>query len=133
MDSIFRKIVIASFLFSVASWLIPYFRYFLVQEEDLKFLNLYGYKTMLPLNELLFLGAFAFWALLYLGLFLFNKYAKTGFLVFVGITVIISPFMGWVVYTPIEAMVHHLVNISYGVILMFMYFTSVKEKFNRGG
>jgi len=129
LKSFFRILVVVSTVLFITTWAIPFFGAVLLSEEELKIYNIFGYKAILPLGETFFWVLLSFWVVIFVGLFLFIKIARTGFVIFLLFTLFLNLFLGWVVFTPIEATLHDIVVLLDGMIVVMIYFTPVSNEF----
>jgi hypothetical protein len=83
-------------------------------------------------NDLGGIIAISFFTLSCAGLFLIYKFVyfgKTLFVILFIVTIFLSPFIGPSVLSPLVSMLEWLEGVTNGAILVFLYFTPIKDKF----
>ena len=131
MERLFRYIVAISTVSFLVLWLIPYFDYLWLSQEELRLVSVDTYGSYIPNHPLIYWGLFVIWLALSLGLFFYVRAARIGFFIMIIIAVLASFFWGFRVYLPIEVVLSMIVTLSDGAILVMAYLTSVSRKFER--
>ncbi len=81
MEKLFRYIVVISTVLFVVFWLLPYFDYLWLTEDELQLVSVDTYGSYIPNHPLIYCGLFAVWLALSIGLFFYVNVARTGFFV----------------------------------------------------
>lgn len=131
MKNLFRYIVAISTLLFLILWLLPFFDYLWLSEEELSLLAATGYGSYIPNHPVIFWGLFVSWVAASLGLFFFIPFARTAFLVLVVVSSIANFFWGFRVDTPLSIGIAGLVALSDGAIIAMAYLTSVSSYFEK--
>jgi hypothetical protein len=130
MKNLFKYLIATSIILTVIYWLLPYIEPYWLSPEDMQLIYADGYKSYIPLQGWIGWVMFVIWIALSLGLFLFKKVARKGFLIFLIITSGVTFFWGFLVQTPVSAGIGNLLSITDGAILVMAYLTSVSDEFN---
>lgn len=94
--------------------------------------NLPESRLTLALLLLLAAGLFGYAIAVVIGMFLFWRFARFGFVLLSALTVALVPFDGLVVMTPLEAATFQLTLILDGVIVAMSYLPPIRSEFERG-
>jgi len=129
MKNLFRYTVVISTVLFVMLWLLPYFDYLWLSEEQLNLALADGYGSYIPNHPLIYWSLFVAWFTISVGLFFFVTVARTAFFALLVITVLADFFWGFRVLPPISASISVIVTLSDGAILTMAYFTSVSNYF----
>lgn len=128
LQQIFRGLVLISIVLFIFFWLLPFLN-LNFSEDEKNILAWYGYGSYIPESNLINWGLFAVWLFLSIGIFFFNRLARSGYLLLIIITTILSFFWGFRILTPLEAGLSSLISMLDGALLCFMYLTKLNEKF----
>ncbi len=131
MEKPFRFLVATSVLLVVAYWLLPYVDAAWLPEDELKLLQADGYKSLIPRHPLVYWGLFSAWIFLSIGLLFFMKIARTAYFGLLVLMSLADPFFGYLVLSPIEAMLNNILAVAHGAILAIAYLTSVDARFKQ--
>ncbi len=129
MTSTFRYLVSVATIFYVAFWIFPFFDYKWLNEEELTILSANYYGSVIPLNDIIDWALFVSWIILYIGLWLFIRAARTAFLLLVVITSVANFFWGISVMTAYEFAIQNILALVEGAILVMAYLTPIKGNF----
>ncbi len=129
MKKIFRYILIFSTVLSIALWMLPYVDYMWLSSEVYQILDYNGYGSVLPHSPLVYWFIFISWLCVSVGLFFFNKAARTGFIILSITSIVASPFWGVLVMTPAEVTLFSIVAMSDGAIITMIYLSSIAKEF----
>ena len=130
MKAIFRNLVAISTALFVFLWLVPFFDYHWLNEEELTILSASGYGSLIPESQLLYWFLFVAWIVISIGLWLFIDVARTAYLYLLVATSVASFFWGFNIFTPYENGIQNIVTLSDGAILVMAYFTSINNEFS---
>lgn len=131
MKSIFRNLVLLSVALYAVWFCIPYFSVNLYSPETLDAISWAGSDALLSFDSLAIV-AFLFlflYAITSVGLIYFKPWARISFLLLTLSSILTTPLFGIVVLPAIESSIFQVVNILDGVLIAFMYFTSVSNEF----
>lgn len=131
MRELFRWIVVVSTGLFVLVWLLPFFDYRWLNQDELDVLSCAGQGSVLPSNVFIYWGLFVLWLIVSIGLWFFVAAARTAFLSLLIITSIASFFWGPSIRTPLETGIGNIVMMSDGAILVMAYFTSISSEFKK--
>ena len=129
LENIFKNLLIAQFLLLILIGVKVVFGFSLLSEE----LYLISYNLPSPIPDI-YLGALfiiiliAYFAALYL-LFNFKKIGRNIFLFLIIFGTLASLFMGPSIADPIDYLLEYLLAVNDGAILVFIYFSPLKDKF----
>ena len=129
MTIVFRYLVSAAAILSVAFWIFPYFDYEWLSEEELTILSANYYGSVIPLHNIIDWALFISWISLYIGLWLFIRAARLAFLLLVVVTSVANFFWGFSVMTAYEFAIQYILTLVEGAILAMAYLTPVKSNF----
>ena len=130
MESIFRVLVVGTAVLSVVFWCIPVFDYMWLTNEQMQILDLGGFGSYIPHNQIFYWGTLTIWLLLSIGLLFYVNIARFGFVIFMVIVHVLSFFYGISILSPLEAFIGSLITMADGAIITMMYLTSISGKFN---
>ena len=129
LENIFKNLLIAQFLLLILIGVKVVFGFSLLSEE----LYLISYNLPSPIPDI-YLGALfiiiliAYFAALYL-LFNFKKIGRNIFLFLIIFGALVNLFMGPSIADPIDYLLEYLLAVADGAILVFIYFSPLKDKF----
>ena len=129
LEKIFKNLLIVQLLLLILIGVKVMFEFTLLNEE----LYLINYNLPLPISDI-YVGALfviiliAFFAALYL-LFNFKKIGRNIFLFLIIFGTLVGLFMGPSIADPIDYLLEYLLAVNDGAILVFIYFSPLKDKF----
>ena len=129
LEKIFKNLLITQILLLILIGVKVMFEFTLLNEE----LYLISYNLPLPISDI-YVGALfviiliAFFTALYL-LFNFKKIGRNIFLFLIIFGTLAHLFMGPTIVDPIEYSLEYLSAVADGAILVFIYFSPLKDKF----
>ena len=129
LEKIFKNLLIVQLLLLILIGVKVMFEFTLLNEE----LYLINYNLPLPISDI-YVGALfviiliAFFAALYL-LFNFKKIGRNIFLFLIIFGALVNLFMGPSIADPIDYLLEYLLAVNDGAILVFIYFSPLKDKF----
>ena len=129
LENIFKNLLIAQILLIILIGVKVIFGFTLLNEE----LYLISYNLPLPISDI-YAGALfviiliAFFAALYL-LFNFKKIGRNIFLFLIIFGTLVGLFMGPTIADPIDYLLEYLSTVADGAIIVFIYFSPLKDKF----
>ena len=129
LEKIFKNLLIAQILLLILIGVKVMFEFTLLNEE----LYLISYNLPLPIPDI-YAGALfiiiliALFTALYL-LFNFKKIGRNIFLFLIIFGALVGLFMGPLIADPIDYLLEYLSAVSDGAILVFIYFSPLKDKF----
>ena len=129
LEKIFKNLLIVQFLLLILIGVKVMFEFTLLNEE----LYLISYNLPLPISDI-YAGALfviiliAFFTALYL-LFNFKKIGRNIFLFLIIFGTLVGLFMGPSIADPIDYLLEYLLAVNDGAILVFIYFSPLKDKF----
>ena len=129
LEKIFKNLLIAQILLLILIGVKVMFEFTLLNEE----LYLISYNLPLPISDI-YAGALfviiliAFFTALYL-LFNFKKIGRNIFLFLIIFSTLALLFMGPTIADPIDYLLEYLSAVADGAIIVFMYFSPLKNKF----
>lgn len=129
MRNLFRYVVAISTILFVVLWILPYFHYLWLTEEELNLAAAQGYGSYIPGHPLIYWGLFAAWLAVSIGLFFFVAIARTAFVFLLVATAVANFFWGFWVMPPFSAGISGLVAVADGAIVTMIYLTSVSNHF----
>lgn len=129
MVKIFRVIVVVSTLLFICLWAFPFIAPSVLTEEEMEILMFGGFGGFV-LSLFSFGILFTAWLVCSIGVFFFKPWARQGFLFLAIFSVVTSPFLGFLVYSPWEVTLMQLVTLADGAILALMYLSSVAHEFS---
>ena len=129
LENIFKNLLIAQFLLLILIGVKVVFGFSLLSEE----LYLISYNLPLPIPDTYAVAVFiiiliAFFAALYL-LFNFKKIGRNIFLFLIIFGTLAGLFMGPTIADPIDYLLEYLLAVADGAILVFIFFSPLKDKF----
>ena len=129
LENIFKNLLIAQILLLILIFVKVMFEFTLLNEE----LYLISYNLPLPVPDIYAWVIFAiiliaFFAALYL-LFNFKKIGRNIFLFLIIFGILVGFFMGPTIADPIDYLLEYLLAVADGAILVFIYFSPLKDKF----
>ncbi len=130
MESIYRILVVGGALLAIVFWSMPFIDYMWYSNEELQILDLGGFGSKLPASQIYYWGTLILWLAISVGLFFYNKIARTAFVVSLIYFLVVGLFDGILVLSPIEAALSQIITLSDGALLVIMYLTSINAKFN---
>lgn len=129
MKKIFRILVIVSISIYLIWFFLPHFWELLHTPEEVNLLNYNGYGE--SFNSLPLINTMAIlYVISAVGLFIFNRWARTLFLVLTAFGIAVGPFMGWSVQTGFETSINQLAILCDGAVIFMAYFSSVRDEFS---
>ena len=81
MDKIFRWIIVISTLLFIIAWLLPYYDYLWLSDEQLDLLSYDGSGSSIPSSPLIYWGWFFTWLTISVCLFFFVPIARKVFVI----------------------------------------------------
>ena len=129
LEKIFKNLLITQILLLILIGVKVMFEFTLLNEE----LYFISYNLPLPISDI-YVGALfviiliAFFTALYL-LFNFKKIGRNIFLFLIIFGILVGLFMGPSISDPIDYLLEYLLAVSDGAILVFIYFSPLKDKF----
>ena len=129
LEKIFKNLLIAQIFLLILIGVKVMFEFTLLNEE----LYLINYNLPLPISDI-YVGALfvilliAFFAALYL-LFNFKKIGRNIFLFLIIFGTLSALFIGPTIADPIDYLLEYLLAVNDGAILVFIYFSPLKDKF----
>jgi len=130
MKNIFRFILVTSAILMIIFWVYPYLNIVEYSEKESTLLTYAGFESLIPHSNILYWSILCVWLIICVALYFFIPIARTVFLAMVVLEVVTSLFFGYLVLTPVEATLLHLLTLSDGALLIIAYFTSVSSEFN---
>ena len=129
LEKIFKNLLIAQILLLILIGVKVIFEFTLLNEE----LYLISYNLPLPIPDiyagvLFVIILIAFFTALYL-LFNFKKIGRNIFLFLIIFGTLVGLFMGPTIADPIDYLLEYLLAVADGAILVFIYFSPLKDKF----
>ena len=129
LEKIFKNLLIAQILLLILIGVKVMFEFTLLNEE----LYLISYNLPLPISDIYAGSLFviiliAFFTALYF-LFNFKKIGRNIFLFLIIFGALVSLFMGPSIADPIDYLLEYLSAVADGAIIVFMYFSPLKNKF----
>ena len=129
LENIFKNLLIAQFLLLILFGVKVVFGFSLLSEE--LYLISYNLPSPIPdiyLGTLFIIILIAYFAALYL-LFNFKKIGRNIFLFLIIFGTLAGLFMGPTIVDPIDYSLEYLSAVADGAILVFIYFSPLKDKF----
>ncbi len=127
--TLFRSCVVATTLFYIIYWLLPY-TYGSLDYETGNMLSYGGYNALIELYPNLDYVFFVAWVLIGVGLFFYNNIARAAFLLLLAFFTATSPLYGLSVETAGGISLLQLTAMLDGAILIMAFFTPVSVKFS---
>lgn len=131
MSSLFRNLIIFSYVVYAVFFFIPYFEMYLYEKEVLDALAWYGYGAIVSPNQIISYIFFLGYTISLLGLFCFRSWARTLFIILTVLSVILTGLSGVSVLPGVEGALLNITILADGATIAIMYFTSVSEKFSQ--
>lgn len=129
MERLFRYIVVISTLLFAIIYILPFYDYLWLNDEQLYLAAFDAWGSVIPNNIYVYWSLFFIWLAISVGLFFFIPIARTAFVIMLVATTIASLFWGFLVLPPISATLFNIVAMSDGAILVMLYLTSVSRRF----
>jgi len=129
MKNIFRALIIFSifiYAFFVAK---QYFDSSFHSKETLDLLSWNGFEALLTMPSWLTWLTVLIWLPVSIGIYYFNRMARTAYLVLAITFTVTLPLFGMHVYTGTDMMLYQLTAILDGIILTMAYLTSISAHF----
>lgn len=117
----------------ITYWLLPRITDRLLSDAQRELLDLNGVYATLPTNSYVYWGLLAVWLSVYASVFLFLRRARAALVAVTGITFCATPFLGYVILTPIEATVSAVIGLLGGIIFGMAFFSPVSKEFGGRG
>ena len=131
MNKAFRILIIIAALIYVVFYSLPYFDFMWLSKETLEFLSLRGNNSFITLPYSVVNLLYGLWLINSIGLYFYLPISRKVFIILLALSLILLPFVGYVAFSPFEALLITISNTIEGALLILMYFTSVKAKFER--
>jgi len=129
MERIFKSLIVLSVTLYVIFYFIPYFHHFWLNEPEIHFWKNNGAQATLILPDFIFHLLMIAWVLTSIGIFYYNKIARSCFLLLIIATTLMTPFLGWSIYTSIESTIIVSLNMIDGALIVMAYLTSISHEF----
>ena len=113
----------------VALFLTPYSWVYLYQDEIIDALSWNSYGSKFGANNFIGYAFFACYGVISIGLVLFKKWARSGFVVLTVLSVLTSPFWGLSVLYGYESALSYMLVLGDGAILAIIYLTGISNEF----
>ena len=129
LENIFKNLLIAQFLLLILIGVKVVFGFSLLSEE--LYLISYNLPSPIPdiyLGTLFIITLIAYFAALYL-LFNFKKIGRNIFLFLIIFGTLSALFIGPTIADPIDYLLEYLLAVADGAILVFIFFSPLKDKF----
>ena len=131
MDKTFRVLIIIAAVVYVVFYSLPYFNFMWLNQETLEFLSKNGSNSIITLPYTLVNILYALWLINSIGLYFYYPISRKAFVVLLVLSLLLIPFVGNIAFSPVEALLITVTNTIEGALLILMYFTSVKVKFEQ--
>jgi hypothetical protein len=131
MNRIFRIIIVISLAILCLKWILPFFDYLWLDQTDLDLLNWSGHKSMITISPLIYWIMFAIWILLSLGMFFYNKLARTLFVAYLVVSFMLIPVFGYSVQSPLYLFLSGAESMLDGALIAIAFLTTVDSKFEQ--
>ena len=129
MEKIFRALVVLALLLNIALFLLVQYWPAIYDEASLNAMSWNQYGALVVHGDLFYVILLALYAVVYIGLFAFNKYARHALVVLVLFAIVSSPFEGLAVSGGIDSGLGYALSVIEGVLISMAYFTSLHAKF----
>ena len=131
MKSLFRFLVLLSIALYAVWFTIPYFSAQLYSPNTYDALSWSGFGAMFSFEVLTAIsyGFLASFGVISVGLLYFKNWARQGFSVLIGLSIVAPIIYGISVVTELEAIIGQALTLVDGAILALMYFSSLSIEF----
>lgn len=131
MERLFKAIVAGSTVLFVIFWLLPFIDSLWLTDPEIRLLRADSLGSVIPNSPFIYWGMFSLWLLLSVGLFLYVRAARTGFLVMLILVSVANLFWGFRVFSPLGITLSYIITLCDGAIVTMAYLTSINEKFSK--
>jgi len=129
MNNIFRSLLVISGVLYVAFYFMPQFDYLWLDAESIMFLSNNGANAILALPAMAWDVIFLLWLLCIGGMYFYVNMARRVFAMLLVVSIALTPFNGYVAYSPIEYSLVAALDIIDGALVVIAFFTSVSQEF----
>ena len=129
MKSIFRSLVVLSYVTYAVFFFIPYFDAYIYEQNTMLALTWNGYGAVIPFNTFSIYLMLAAYSVITIGLFFFYSWARLSFLVITAVSVALVGLQGIAVIPPMDGLLVYITNLIDGALIVFMYLTSISNRF----
>ncbi len=134
MINLYRYLIVISVLLYVIFWLLPYFDYIWLNQEELSLASYNNFSSYINHGIMKSLSwvVFFVWMFIYLGLFFFIKIARSlFFMILIVENTIFNLLFGFSILPPISSFIGSFLGTIDGFVLAILYLTSVNKKFEK--
>ena len=129
MNKIFRFLILISIALSLVYYSVPYIDSNWLSKEELDFVSYNGAFAKIQISSFIGHISFVFWLICSIGMFFYINAARNFFTALVLISLLITPFIGFVSMSPFDATILAALNIIDGALIAIAHFTSVNKNF----
>lgn len=129
MRDIFIGVVVITLVANVIWFCMPFLWAHIYETEVLDALSWNGYGAQLDMSgpiPYIFLAVFG---IISIGLIYFKRWARTGFVAYIIVSILLAPLLGLYVQTGIESLISYIIALGDGAILMMLFLTSISDEF----
>jgi hypothetical protein len=129
MKNIFTGLVVITLIAYVVWFCMPLLWEYLYEGDVLNALSWNGYGSQINTNgpiPYIFLVAYG---VICIGLINFKRWARTGYVIFTILSILITPFLGLSVQWGIESFLSYVISLGDGAIIAMLFFTNLSDKF----
>ncbi len=130
MKAIFKSTVLITLATYVILFCTPQFWADWYDRPIFDALSWTGYGSEIDINGPIPYFLLASYAVICIGLVNFKKWARAGFVIFILVTIMISPFVGLSVNYGIESIIAYILVLGQGGILSMLYLTNLSNEFD---
>ena len=127
MKKLFQILVLTSIILQVILFFLPYAWEHLHDLEELKLLSWGGYESVFDINGPVPYIVTLLYIIIFAGLAMFKKIARTAFLIITIVTAL--PIWGFGVYSQLDGTIGYLIALADGAILTLAYLTHLSDEF----
>ena len=109
----------------------PYYDYLWLSQYEIDFLSNNGAQAVVVIPDIAYHFLMLSWVASSIGMFFYINLARKAFALILIFTVLLSPFLGWLVFSPIESTIVSILNIIDGALIVMAYFTSISLNFEK--
>lgn len=128
-DKLFRTFIVFGSILYLLLLSLNYYGYQWLSNQEMDVLSYVGYKAIINFPNFILWGFVFWWFVAAVGMFLFMRWARMLFFVWVVISTVTTLLGGMHVQTAIEVFLANTGNIIDGAILLMSYTSEVKVKF----
>ncbi len=131
MVNLFKSVVVFSYCLYFVGYFLPVIYLFLENQEINDALSWSGYGAMIEIHHYIGWMVFLGFAVAFYGMLNFKSWSRPLFVALIAFTHLSTGVQGIAVFTAMDGVLSHLMNLADGATIVLMYFTELSKKFNK--